>query len=150
NYLFYRPYHLCHVETPISVAEAAIYNVPTLAPKGAPVAEVVAMAKRDLSPGDVLDGIGGYTCYGEIDKAQNAREFLPMGLANNIAVKSLVKAGEPIPLSAVILDPDNLVVRLRAEQEVLFSSAGSAHALSAGTPHAPSAGSPHADAELRP
>lgn len=117
NFLFFRPYHLCHVETPASIAEAVLYHEATLTPKGAPVTEVVAMAKRDLRPGDSLDGIGGYTCYGEIDTAENAVGLLPMGLAENIRVTAPVKAGEPVPENAVALDSENVVVQLRAAQK---------------------------------
>jgi predicted homoserine dehydrogenase-like protein len=116
NFLFFRPYHLCHIETPLSVAEAMLYGEPTIAPRGAPVVDIVAIAKRDLKPGDILDGTGGYTCYGEIDVVENAKGLLCMGLAENVRVNTAIKADEPIPLDAVDLDPDNLVVRLREEQ----------------------------------
>ena len=37
DYLFYRPYHLCHIETPLSAAEAVIYREPTIAPLAMPM-----------------------------------------------------------------------------------------------------------------
>jgi predicted homoserine dehydrogenase-like protein len=116
NFLFFRPYHLCHLETPTTIAEAVVYHEATLTPMGAPVTEVVAMAKRGLKPGDMLDGIGGFTCYGEIDTVANAAGLLSIGLADNVGVNAPVKQGEPIPLSAVDLDSANLVVRLREAQ----------------------------------
>ena len=116
NFLFFRPYHLCHVETPATIAEAVIYHEATLAPMGAPVAEVVAMAKRDLAAGEMLDGIGGFTCYGEIDTTENASGFLSIGLAESVRLNRAIKMGEPVPLDAVDLDPDHLLTRLRAEQ----------------------------------
>jgi len=44
---------------------------------------VLTMAKRDLRAGEVLDGIGGFTCYGTIDNAEVVRreQLLPMGLS---------------------------------------------------------------------
>src|SRR5688572_9511372 len=60
NYMFFRPYHLCHIETPLSAAEAVLYREATIAPRGAPVAHTVTLAKRDLKPGETLDGIGGF------------------------------------------------------------------------------------------
>ena len=62
NYLFYRPYHLCHMDTPLSIAEAVLDGEPTIAPRPEPVVEVIAIAKRPLRAGERLDGIGGYTC----------------------------------------------------------------------------------------
>ena len=67
NYVLYRPYHLTSIETPLSAARAYIYHEPTIAPKGAPVSETVAVAKKDMKAGEYLDGIGGYTVYGLID-----------------------------------------------------------------------------------
>ena len=58
-YMLYRPYHLTSIETPISVAEAVIYGEPTLVSENM-VSEVVAIAKRDLEPGQVVDTIGGF------------------------------------------------------------------------------------------
>ena len=81
NYLLFRPYHLCDMETPLSAVLAQVYGEPTLIPLGQPVAEVFTVAKRDLKAGEVLDGFGGYTMYGEIDRASVVREqrLLPAG-----------------------------------------------------------------------
>ena len=56
NYLLYRPYHLVAVEAPISIAKAVFYGSPTGAPQPTPTAEVIAVAKRDLKAGEILDG----------------------------------------------------------------------------------------------
>ena len=69
-YLFYRPFHLTHLEAPLSIARAVLFSDATIAPQGGPVADVLTVAKRDLGAGDVLDGIGGFTCYGMIDNAE--------------------------------------------------------------------------------
>src|SRR5258706_3958435 len=57
--LFFRPYHLCHIETPLSAAEAVVYREPTVAPMGEPVAPTVTLAKRDVKAGALL---GGHRC----------------------------------------------------------------------------------------
>src|SRR5205814_3327686 len=90
DYLFYRPYHLCHIETPLSAAEAVIYREPTIAPLGKPIAHTVAIAKQSLQAGTTLDGIGGFTCYGELDSAENSRGSLPMGLAENVQLNRAI------------------------------------------------------------
>lgn len=117
NYLFFRPYHLCHYETPLTVAEVILDNEPLIAPLGAPITEVVTIAKKDLVAGDVLDGLGGYTCYGEIDMVSNAQGFLPVGLTEGVKVTRPVAKGEAIPMDAVELDDDSLLMRLRRDQE---------------------------------
>jgi predicted homoserine dehydrogenase-like protein len=117
DYMFYRPYHLCHVEAPLSAAEAVLYREPTIAPLGAPVAHTIALAKRPLRAGEILDGIGGFTCYGEVDTADNARGLLPVGLADGVRVTRDIAAGAPIPLDAVELDETRPLVGLWRRQE---------------------------------
>jgi predicted homoserine dehydrogenase-like protein len=82
-YIFYRPFHLTHLEAPLSVARAVLFGDATIEPRGGPLCEVAIMAKRDLEAGEELDGIGGYTCYGLIDNLEDARrdDVLTIGLA---------------------------------------------------------------------
>ena len=62
-----------------------------------------ALAKRDLKPGDMLDAHrrSVHVLRGNRCGAKWRRVFWPMGLAENVRVISPVKAGEPVPLSAV-------------------------------------------------
>jgi predicted homoserine dehydrogenase-like protein len=122
DYLFFRPYHLCHVETPLSIAEAVLYQEATIAPRGAPVAEVVAVAKRDLRAGEVLDGIGGAMAYGQIDRVEAVREFLPIGLSEGLRLTAPVAEGEPIPREAVEVSGGEYVWNLRMLQDAYFQS----------------------------
>jgi predicted homoserine dehydrogenase-like protein len=117
NYMFFRPYHLCHIETPLSAAEAVIYREATIAPLGKPVAQTVTIAKRDLKAGEILDGIGGFNQYGELEVAEKARGLLPIGLAENVNLTRDLKQGEPIPENAVELDESSLLVKLWREQQ---------------------------------
>ena len=117
NYLFYRPYHLCHIETPLSAAEAVLYREPTIAPMGRPVAQTITIAKRDLKAGEMLDGIGGYKQYGQIDTVWNCRGLLPIGLSDGVRLTRDIKLDEPIPLDSVELDESKLLTRLWREQE---------------------------------
>jgi len=123
NYVLYRPFHLVCIETPLSAARAFLYNEPTIAPPGAPVSETVAVAKKDLKAGEYLDGIGGYTVYGIIDTAENARKdnAVPIGLINDrTLVKTDVKKGETISYDMVKLDEDSTVLQLRRLQDRTF------------------------------
>ena len=85
----YRPYHLVAVEAPISIAKAALYGQPIGAPFPAPVADVITVAKRDLKAGEQLDGSGGYTVNGLIEKADIAstENLIPLGLSDSIKLK---------------------------------------------------------------
>ncbi|MBW4827794.1 MAG: NAD(P)-dependent oxidoreductase [Clostridiaceae bacterium] len=121
NYVLYRPYHLTSLETPLTVARAAIYNEPTIIPMdGKPIAETITIAKKDLKSGEKLDGIGGFTVYGSIDTYETAKKenLVPIGLINkNTVVKKDIKKGELITYDMVELDTKTLIYKLRKLQE---------------------------------
>ena len=124
NYVLYRPYHLTSLETPLTVARAAIYNEPTIVPlDGEPVAETITVAKKDLKAGERLDGIGGFTVYGSIETYKKAKEerLLPIGLVNeNTVVKRDIKKGEFLTYDMVELDTNTLIYKLRQLQEEII------------------------------
>lgn len=124
EYLFFRPYHLVHLEMPITIAEVVLDRVPLGAPSAPPVAEVVAVAKRDLRAGEALDGIGGYTCYGQIDTVAGAGGLLPIGLAAHARVTRPVRRHEAIPEASVELDEAAPIVGLRRLQDDALVSPG--------------------------
>jgi len=120
-FTFFRPYHLWFLEAPHSVARAHLYGQTTLVPLDQPVAEVMTIAKRELSPGDTLDQFGGYTFYGIMDRASEARAVnaLPIGLAPGARVVRPVTAGQVIGWDDVELDESSTVVKLRRQQDAL-------------------------------
>ncbi len=120
-YTFFRPYHLWFLEAPISVARAHLYRQATLVPLDRPVAEVMTVAKRALKPGERLDDFGGFTFYGIIECAEEARALnaLPVGLAPGAEVVRAVEAGEILAWDDVRLDEDSTVVKLRRRQDAL-------------------------------
>lgn len=123
NYILYRPYHLCSLETPLSVAMAVIENKATIAPKGGLVAEVITVAKKDLKAGEYMDGYGMYTCYGLIEKYEVAKEqnAVPIGLVNKkTKVLKDIKKGEVITYDMVEIDKTSLLYHLRQVQEKIF------------------------------
>jgi predicted homoserine dehydrogenase-like protein len=117
NHVLYRPYHLTSLETPISVARAAIYGEPTIACGQSPTSEVVAVAKRDLAVGDRLGSIGSADYYGWLYAVSEARDMLPLGLASGARIAQNVARGQTIPRSAVELAQDSFVANLRRLQE---------------------------------
>lgn len=123
NYILYRPYHLCSLETPLSAAKAVLDHQATIAPMGKLVAEVITVAKTDLKAGQKLDGIGGYTVYGIIEKYEVAKEMkaLPVGLVNKDTVlKQDVKKGDIITYDMVELNENSLLLQLRKLQDRMF------------------------------
>jgi predicted homoserine dehydrogenase-like protein len=121
-YCFYTPYHLCHFEVPTSVARAVLFNDPTLAPAGAPTVGVVAMAKKDLSPGETIDEFGGYHVYGVADNMEDIRRqrLLPIGLSLGCSVKRPIAKDSPLSIDDVSCPPGRLVDALYDEQEQHF------------------------------
>ena len=117
-YMFYTPYHLPPMQLPHSVARAVLFNDPTITPKGAPTCDTIAYAKRDLKAGERLDGMGGYTNYGLVDKYEICRRgnFLPMAVSLDCVMKRDMPKDQPITYADVDLPRDRIVDRLRAEQ----------------------------------
>ena len=122
-YMFYRPFHLTHLEAPLSVARAVLFGDASIAPAGPPVCEVATIAKHDLEAGAELDGIGGFDCYGLIDNVENTRPagVLPIGLAAGARLTRAVAQDQPIGLADVVLPGGRLVDELRAQQDAYFS-----------------------------
>jgi predicted homoserine dehydrogenase-like protein len=118
-YLFYTPFHLPTIECSATIARVALFGDAAVAPAGPPVAEVIAVAKRGLSAGATLDGIGGFDCYGTIEDAHVARRgrLLPMGIASSCTLLRDVAQDEPLTYADVALPSGRLCDRLREEQD---------------------------------
>ena len=117
----YKPYHLIGLELGISVASAALRGEATGAATGFR-GDAVATAKRDLKPGEILDGEGGYTVYGRLMPAVESLAFgaLPIGLAHGVKLTRAVTAGEPVRWADVAANESDGAVRVRREMESLF------------------------------
>jgi predicted homoserine dehydrogenase-like protein len=122
NHVFYRPYHLTSLETPISVARAAIYGEPTIISRERPMAEVVAVSKRDLEAGEKLGGIGSADYYGHLYPVSEATAMLPLGLAAGARTTRPVARGEVVPRAAVELAERSFVADLRRLQDATLES----------------------------
>lgn len=123
NYVLYRPYHLCGMETPLTIARAVLDKAATIVPMDGLVCEAMTIAKKNLKKGEKIDGIGGFCTYGTIDKRQTAKELnaLPIGLiTGNTIMKNDVKKGEIITYDDVLLEEDSLLVKLRREQDKIW------------------------------
>ena len=115
--VIYTPYHLCGVETPLTIAEAALFGHAVAAPRETPVADVAAVAKRDLASGERLDGSGGSTINGYIVEWRQARQmgFLPLALADGATLRRSIAKGSPLRYTDVDLKGDSVIRELRRE-----------------------------------
>lgn len=123
NYALFRPFHLCSLETPLSVAMATIDKMPTIVSMGKPVCEVITVAKKDLKAGDALDYIGGFTVYGLIEKYETAKagNMVPIGLVNkNIKTKVDIPMGTVITYDMLEMDETSYIYELRKRQDEMY------------------------------
>ena len=104
-YVFYRPYHLCHVEALRSIVEPVLEGVSLLEPTYGMKTNVFAYAKKDLRAGDTLNGIGGYATYGQIRNLEEAGDALPIGLASGLKLTTDVAQDECLTFAHVSVDP---------------------------------------------
>src|SRR6516162_9376762 len=111
----YKPFHLIGLELGVSVLSAAFRG------------DAVAVAKRALRAGEMLDGEGGYTVWGKLVPAERslAAGALPIGLAHKVELLRDIAAGEIVQWSDVLM-PDSEGVRARRDMERRFAPAPAA------------------------
>ena len=116
----YKPYHLIGLELGISVLSAALRGEPTGQPQ-AWRGDVVAVAKRNLGAGEMLDGEGGYTVWGKLVPAERslAEGALPIGLAHHVTLQRPIARGEMIRWADVTV-PESEALAARRELEQHF------------------------------
>jgi predicted homoserine dehydrogenase-like protein len=91
----YRPTHMIGLELGVSIASVALRGEPT----GQPMcfsSDVVAIAKRDLKIGELLDGEGGHCVFGQqmpAEKSLSART-VPLGLSAGMRLVRNVARGQ--------------------------------------------------------
>ncbi len=112
----WRPYHLIGLELPLSVASAALRGEPTGVSREWR-GDVAATAKRDLRPGEILDGEGGAMVWGKCIPAarSKAARALPIGLAHGVRLTRAVAKGAMLTEDDVALDAGSHAMRLRRE-----------------------------------
>lgn len=117
----YRPAHLIGLELGISVASAALRGEPTGSARDF-TGDVAATAKKDLVPGDLLDGEGGFTVYGTLLPARKSvlAGALPIGLAHGVRIVRPVAAGQTVLWDDVACNAEDETVKFRREMEAAF------------------------------
>ena len=92
---------------------------------------MVATAKRDLKPGEMLDGEGGYTVFGKLAPARTslAKGILPLGLAHKLKLVRPVPKDQSLTWDDVAVDETVSAYRLRREMEAFFAERETASAV---------------------
>lgn len=124
HHILYRPFHLASLETPLTIAKAALHQDHAIVPVGAPVSETVAVAKKDIKAGETIDGIGGYCIRGvmETHKEMKEHNHIPIGLiAGKVVAKQDIKAGAFLRNEDVDPDTTTTVWKLRKLQDETFT-----------------------------
>jgi len=114
----WRPFHLIGLETSVSVLSAVLRNEPTGTAKSFR-GDAVATAKRDLKPGEMLDGEGGFAVWANAIPATRSLSMdgLPIGLAHNVRLKRAVAKDQIVSFADVEIERDLDVLALRREME---------------------------------
>lgn len=124
-YAFFRPYHLTSLEVPLTAARIMLYGKPDMVPLPRPVAEVCAVAKRNLAPGETFDAIGE-TCYRSYTMTvadARARSAVPVGLLEGGKVIAPVKKGELLTTANAAPDRSTRLFALRQQQDEMLYGA---------------------------
>ena len=114
----YRPCHLIGLELGVSVASAVIRGESTGTPQDWK-ADVVAIAKRNLQVGEILDGEGSSTVWGKLLPARQSVHYgaLPIGRSNGVKLQKSIHRGKVVHWYDVAVDADLEAVKIRRMME---------------------------------
>jgi predicted homoserine dehydrogenase-like protein len=113
---------LTSLEVPLTAARIMLYGRPDMVPLPTPVAEVCAVAKRDLAEGERFDAIGE-TCYRSWTMTvREAREkaAVPVGLLEGGKVLQSIRKGELLTSRNAAPDPTTKLFALRQRQDQML------------------------------
>ena len=122
-FTFFRPYHLTSLEVPLTCARVVLYGKADMVPMPRPVAEVCAVAKRDLAPGETLDQIGEFCYRAWIMTTEEAAPPRRSPAACSPAPRSTapIRKGELITYANAAVPADSRIAALRARQDAMLS-----------------------------
>jgi predicted homoserine dehydrogenase-like protein len=84
--------------------------------------DVVAIAKRPLTAGEILDGEGGYTVWGKLLPAADSLLLggLPIGLAHGVQLRRDIPMGHPVRWCDVTLTHITEACTMRQAMEQMY------------------------------
>ena len=117
----YKRWHLIGLELGLSVANVGLRGEATGTAEEFR-ADVVAVAKRGMEAGDILDGEGGYTVAGQLRPSAVSVPMgaLPLGLTGKVKLTRPVKADAILTYDDVEIDENLTAVKLRRKAESRF------------------------------
>ncbi len=120
-FTFHRPYHLTSLEVPLTCARVVLYGKPDMVPLAKPVAEVCAVAKKDMAVGERLDQIGEFCYRAWVMETAVARAdgAIPCGLLAGGTVTAPIRKGELITYANAKPADGSRIAALRARQDEL-------------------------------
>lgn len=121
--VIYRPYHLCGVETSISIAAAGLLNIDTGATKYIPRFDLVKRAARDIKAGETFGNDHDYSMEAQILPAASMQDdnAIPGHLITGNKAKVDIKKGELITYSMIEKPENSVLWELRQLQDKTFS-----------------------------
>jgi predicted homoserine dehydrogenase-like protein len=80
---------------------------------------VASVAKKDLKPGEIMDGEGGYSVFGRLVRADESlsQQYLPLGLSRGGRMIEPVAKDAIVTYHDVALDETLLSFKLRKKLE---------------------------------
>ena len=113
----WRPYHYIGLELAQSIYSIALDKKSTGHTKFFN-ADVISVAKKDLSVGERLDGEGGFAARGKLVSSKNSVEnnFLPLGLSDGAITQKIIKKDEFIKINDVTINWNQEVLKAREYQ----------------------------------
>ena len=118
----WRPYHYVGLELAQSIYSIALDKKSTGHTKFFN-ADVVSVAKKDLSLGEILDGEGGFASRGRLvtSKISVDNNFLPLGLSDGVKTKRSIKKDEFIKIEDVEISWKQEVLKAREYQTKILN-----------------------------
>jgi predicted homoserine dehydrogenase-like protein len=120
----YNMYHLIGLELGMSVGNVGVRGEATGASREFR-ADVVAVSKKNIKAGEVLDGEGGYCVAGQLRPSLISvpMRALPLGLTGDATMVRDVPADTILTYDDVAIDEDLAAVTLRRECEAMLTGA---------------------------
>jgi len=117
--VIYRPYHLCGVETPLSILRAGLCGAGTYGTRPHPIVDVFARTQRNLAAATVVGNDHSPDLQALLRPASVIGEGqpLPLHMANGNPLHTEVPAATVIQTQMVVEPPASVLWALRREQD---------------------------------
>jgi predicted homoserine dehydrogenase-like protein len=99
-----------------------LYGKADMVPLKKPVAEVCAVAKKDLAPGEKLGLVceHAYRAWTMTAEEARAEHAIPCGLLKGATVRAAIRKGELLTAGNTMLPANSKIAELRARQDKLL------------------------------